>query len=64
MSETQHDEAIAAMSDVGKWYDGTCECCGAPIRWRWTNLRMVAATGDETVAIKEVRLRPNEGANV
>ena len=49
-----HDEAIAAMSDVGKWQNANCETCGGPVRWRWTNLRAVADTGDERVAGKEV----------
>ena len=49
-----HDEAIAAMSDVGKWQNANCETCGGPVRWRWTNLRAVADTGDERVAGKEI----------
>jgi hypothetical protein len=49
-----HDEAIESMSDVGKWQNAKCETCGGPVRWRWTNLRAVADTGDERVAGKEV----------
>jgi hypothetical protein len=49
-----HDEAIESMSDVGKWQNANCETCGGPVRWRWTNLRAVADTGDERVAGKEV----------
>ena len=49
-----HDEAIESMSDVGKWQNANCETCGGPVRWRWTNLRAVADTGDERVAGKEI----------
>ena len=50
-----HDEALECVPDVGKWQSGTCETCGAPTVWRWTGLRMVADTGDERLASKEIR---------
>jgi hypothetical protein len=42
------------LADTGPWHDGTCEQCGAPMRWRTTNLGTVARTGDERLAGREV----------
>ena len=50
-----HDEALECVPDVSKWQSGTCETWGAPTVWRWTGLRMVADTGDERLASKEIR---------
>ena len=50
-----HDEALECVPDVGQWQPGKCETCGAPTVWRWTGLRMVADTGDERLASKEIK---------
>lgn len=41
------------LPDTSAWHDCPCPTCGEPARTRTTNLRAVAATGDETVAGQE-----------